>query len=94
MYTTSVSQAEPPRPEMAVQLPRRIRHFRRKAGLKGIELAALIGKVPSSVSQFERGRRIPDIVTLEQIAQACGVDLQTLLYAPIEDQDNGNDQAA
>jgi transcriptional regulator with XRE-family HTH domain len=77
---------------MARQLPRRIRHFRRAAGLKGIELAAAIGMVPSSVSQFERGRRTPDIPTCERIAAACGVDLQTLLHAPIEDTDD--DRAA
>lgn len=80
-----MSQDDSPRPDLAEELPQRIRHFRRRAGLKGIELAAAIGMVPSSVSQFERGRRLPDIPTLQKIAGACGVTLATLLHASLDD---------
>lgn len=48
---------------------------RDKAGLKQTELAALLGRSQSYVSDVERGGRRLDLLQLREYCQACGQDL-------------------
>jgi transcriptional regulator with XRE-family HTH domain len=64
-------------PSLSSELAHRIRFWRKRAGLKGIELAAALNLSPSAISQWERGHASPSHETLERVAIACGIDLVT-----------------
>lgn len=48
--------------------------IRKKAGLKQAELAALLERSQSSISDIERGRRRLDTLQLREYCLACGQD--------------------
>lgn len=52
-----------------------LRETRRKAGLKQADLAALLGRSQSHVSEVERGIRRLDLLQLREHCSACGQDL-------------------
>jgi len=62
-----------------VALQQSLRRLREAAGLLQEELADRLGKDQSFVSRFERGERRLDLVELDEIAAACGVDLARLV---------------
>lgn len=56
-------------------LQRLLRQLRRGAGLRQEDLAQLLGKPQSFVSNYERGERRLDLLELRQICDAVGVPL-------------------
>lgn len=56
-----------------------LRRLRVQAGLTQEELAIKLGKAKTTISMYENGKREPDLVTLEEIADFFNVDLNTLL---------------
>lgn len=56
-----------------------LKSVRVEAGLKQTELAERLKCDQSFVSRYERGERRLDLIELDQIASACGVDLVDLV---------------
>lgn len=81
-----VSQEPSALSEFDRDLAARIRWWRERAGLKGIELAAACDVTPSAVSRWEGGSAAPAQKMLAAIAAACGVDLTTFWAADLTDQ--------
>ncbi|MFT6077591.1 MAG: transcriptional regulator with XRE-family HTH domain [Rickettsiales bacterium] len=57
----------------------RVRKARKNKGLTQEELAALIDKTVETVSNIERGVKLPGLATLEDIRKALGVKLSDLI---------------
>ena len=57
------------------RLQKLLRQARADAGLSQVELAARLGKPQSFVSKYESGERRLDLVELQQICMAVGIDL-------------------
>lgn len=51
----------------------RIREYRRKNNLTAAELGELVGLSQSSISNFELGKSIPRIESLEKMAERVGL---------------------
>ena len=49
-----------------------------RAGIKGYELAAMIDKAPSTVSQYLSGERMPPLSVLKEIARVLDVTVPYL----------------
>lgn len=67
----------------------RIRTIRKSRNMTHEDLGKAIGQSPSSISMYETGNREPDFETLEAIAAALNVSLDSLMFedkAPAEDQ--------
>lgn len=58
------------------QLGGRLRELREARGLTQAQLAHLLGKSLETISNFERGKTLPSLVTLEQLAGVLGVSMQ------------------
>ncbi len=52
-----------------------LREIREQAGLRQTDVASSIGKPQSFVSKYESGERRVDLLELEQICDACDVNL-------------------
>ncbi|MFT6106057.1 MAG: transcriptional regulator with XRE-family HTH domain [Rickettsiales bacterium] len=57
----------------------RVREARKNKGLTQEDLAALIDKTVETVSNIERGIKLPGLATLEDIRKALGVKLSYLV---------------
>ena len=57
----------------------RLRGYRESAALSQAALAAALGKPQSFVSSYEAGNRRLDLVELDQICDALGIDLLDLV---------------
>ena len=57
----------------------RVRSARRAAGLSQEELAEAIDRTSATISNLERGKYTPSLVTLERIARALGKPLSTFV---------------
>lgn len=57
----------------------RIKEIREEQGIKQKELAAMIGIAPNTLSQYESGKREPDIETVKRMAVALNVTVDSLL---------------
>lgn len=57
----------------------RIKEFREAQGIKQKELAAMIGIAPNTLSQYENGKREPDIETVKRMAATLNVTVDCLL---------------
>ncbi len=68
--------------EIALEIGKRIRSFRKSKKLSISELASIISKSKATVSKYERGEIIVDIVTLYDIAKALDIQVDLLLYHP------------
>ena len=64
-----------------VEFKNRIREFRKKRGLRQIDLARLVGIFQSELSEIERGIRKPSVYLAKKIAKALGVSLDDLFSA-------------
>lgn len=62
----------------------RIREARIAAGLSVRQLAGLSDISPSSISQIENGKSIPNILTLKRLADGLGISMISLLLNEIE----------
>ncbi len=65
---------------------RRVRHFRKEAGLTLEELGALVGRPAPYLSNIETGKREPKLGVVQDLANALGISSQALLEetAPTE----------
>ena len=61
------------------RIARNLAHYRKLNGLTQIELSNIINYSDKSVSKWERGEAVPDIVTIKQIADYFGVSVDYLL---------------
>ena len=64
--------------ERKAHLGASIAQRRREAGLTQAELAERLSYTDKAVSKWERGESLPDVLTLIQLAQELGTDLNTL----------------
>ena len=60
-------------------LGRRIRHARKAKGMTLGDLAAVVKRAPSLLSQIETGKREPRLTLLQSLATALGVDITELM---------------
>ncbi|MBR4908115.1 MAG: helix-turn-helix transcriptional regulator [Acidaminococcaceae bacterium] len=58
-------------------------------GLKQDEFGEQIGVAKQTISGWERGRTLPDIITLTRIAAMCGLTLNDFIDNPIIEIQNG-----
>lgn len=61
-----------------------IRRLRESAGLSMNQLAQMIGKSRSSISQYEQGKVIPRMGTVEDMARVFGVSKMEILNDRVE----------
>jgi len=64
-----------------VKSKNRIREFRKRKGLRQIDLARMVGIFQSELSEIERGLRKPSVYLAKKIAKALGVSLDDLFLA-------------
>lgn len=62
--------------EIGRLLGARIRALRTAAGLSQVQLASLTGKSVETISNFERGKTIPSVMTLSELSGRLGVPLK------------------
>ena len=60
-------------------LGERITYYRKKAGISQKDLAIAAGMAPNSISNYEKDKRMPSIVVLQDLAKALNVTADTLL---------------
>jgi len=65
-------------PETAI-LKTLLREIRERAGLRQSDLAEVIGRPQSFVSEYEVGQRRLDLVELRMVCEACGSSLRELV---------------
>ncbi|ABC24138.1 XRE family transcriptional regulator [Rhodospirillum rubrum] len=61
--------------ELGQQIGRKIRTLRERRGLTQSQLASLLGKSGETISNFERGKVVTSIQTLDQMAKVLNVRL-------------------
>ena len=64
--------------ELKMQLGSSIATLRRQAGLTQAELAEKLSYSDKAVSKCERGESLPDVLTLMQLSEVLGTDLNTV----------------
>ena len=62
-----------------IALQEALRELREEAGMKQVDVAKKLKKHQSYVSKYETGERRLDLIELEQIALALGLDLPALV---------------
>lgn len=91
--TTSGGRGQP-----LPELGPRIAHARRARGLTQEQLAKLIGRPKNSVSDWERGERVPSIEVIAEIADALRVSIDDLVRGDLDkalsDQKSGSEESA
>ena len=63
----------------AIKVGEHIAALRKKKGLTQLELAGQLHVTDKAVSRWERGVGLPDIQTIEPLAQALGVDVLEII---------------
>ena len=58
--------------------PQRLRQLRIEAGYRQAKLAAMMNVTPSTISQYENGRRKPDMATVQRLAGIFHVSVDYL----------------
>ncbi|GAB6179665.1 hypothetical protein JCM14036_09840 [Desulfotomaculum defluvii] len=66
--------------EINIEIGKRVRNFRKMRKMTIAELAQIISKSKATVSKYEKGEIVLDIVTLYDIANALQVHVEQLLY--------------
>jgi len=82
--------------EISIEIGKRIRNFRKAKKMTIQELADQIYKSKATVSKYEKGEIVIDIVTLYNVAKALGIHVEQLLYcepSPVESQIDGKKPA-
>lgn len=72
--------------DLAAKLGARIALIRKQAGLGQKELAGIVGTAVAVISRVERGRAIPSVERLAQIAHALDIELGDLFTFDQEDE--------
>lgn len=62
---------------------------RKLLGLRQDEFGERIGVAKQTVSGWEHGRTLPDVITLTNIASICGLTLNDFIENPIIELQNG-----
>lgn len=70
--------------EISIEIGKRIRNFRKKRIMTLESLAQMICKSKATVSKYEKGEIVVDIVTLYDIADALQIHVEQLLYTKPE----------
>lgn len=70
-------------------LSEKLRELRKKCRLTQAQLAEKLSLSPSTIGMYEQGRRLPDIETLQKIAEFFGVSLEFFLT---KEDNNKNNQ--
>ncbi len=70
--------------EINIEIGKRIRNLRKKRNMTIEELSKIISKSKATVSKYEKGEIVTDIVTLYDIADALQVHVEQLLYCKPE----------
>jgi transcriptional regulator with XRE-family HTH domain len=65
---------------MFAELGKTLRALRESKGISQAELARRAGLGKSQVSKYERGKELPQLVTLEKLLGALGAEPLTLFY--------------
>ena len=71
-----------------MELGKKIKDLRRKAGLTQEQLAAKLSVAPQSVSKWENAAAMPDITTLPLLAEIFGVSIDELFDLTVEQRLN------
>ncbi len=79
--------------DLGKRLGKRLRELREQRGLTQTEFAALSGKAVETISNMERGKTIPGLLTLDQFAKRLGVGLEDLV-CPDAPEVSANDKNA
>lgn len=62
--------------------------IRKNAGYNQTDFARRIGVAKQTLSNWEHGRNLPDIITLCDIASICGLSLDNFINNPITTSDD------
>lgn len=65
--------------EIADQFRQNLKRIRTTLGVSQTELGRRLSTTPGFICDFEKGRRVPSIVTLAKLADALGVSPATLI---------------
>ncbi|MCI7640078.1 MAG: helix-turn-helix transcriptional regulator [Clostridiales bacterium] len=68
--------------DIAQEIGLKIRYYRKKKGMTVEQLAAAVCKSKSSISKYESGQIVVDVLSLYDIARALDVKVTQLLYLP------------
>lgn len=68
--------------DIGLLLGKRIRELREARDLSQAELAEKCLKSIETISNFERGKTIPSVMTLDKLAKVLKVDIQSLFEFP------------
>ena len=65
--------------ELGKRVGKRLRELREQRGWTQAEFAELTNKAVETISNMERGKTVPGLLTLEQFAKRLGVGLEVLV---------------
>ncbi len=68
--------------ELGKRIGRRLRELREQRGWTQAEFAERNGKAIETISNIERGKTVPGLLTLERFARSLGVGLEDLFRTP------------
>lgn len=69
-----------------------LREIRIVQGLSQLDIATKINCSKQAISQYETGRRIPSLETMQKLADALDVDLATIVNCFVEDKKEKDQQ--
>lgn len=82
----SIRTEENPERIIAWAIAQRIREAREKQGLRQEDLAAKSGIARPNIVRLEQGRHIPTLSTLQKIARALNLNMNSLMAQPVVTQ--------
>ena len=65
-----------------ITIGNRIKYERSRLGLTLEEFGRQLGVSKQCLSGWEHGRNMPDVVSLNKMAEICGIEIKDFLYAP------------
>ena len=80
--------------DLGRRIGRRIRQLREERGLTQAQFAELTGKAVETISNMERGKTIPGLLTLDQFARHLGVPLEEMVKSDQPEADPHSQNAA
>lgn len=80
--------------ELGKRIGKRLRELREQRGWTQAEFAELTGKAVETISNMERGKSVPGLLTLEHFSRHLGVGLQELVRTDIVEERAGSQDAA
>ena len=71
-----------------------IKHYRKKAGMSQEALADCLSLAPSAISNYERGKRAPDLEMIRRISAVLGIPPGILITDDTQSPDHSGDVLA